>query len=113
MNHATTQELASPEDLYLDLLKKCLTRLLFAEDEPGGATNGSRMRSLLRAVYTPVPRARHLLFDLIMRHAPGVYPPLRKALDPLLQKLHDFETSFSIAARAEGRDWPADAETMI
>jgi O-methyltransferase len=48
-----------------------------------------------------------------MRHAPGLFPPLRKALDPLLHKLHDYETSFSIAARAEGRDWPADAETMI
>jgi O-methyltransferase len=113
MDHATTQALARPEELYLDLLKKCLTRLIFAEDEPQGAANESRVRSLLRAVYTPVPRARHLLYGLFMRHAPGLYPPLRKALDPLLHKLHDYETSFSIAARAEGRDWPADAETMI
>lgn len=77
----------SPEEFYLDLLKKCLTRYGFAEKyekyEP-------RRGSLKRALYAPV---RHLLgllkFELVRV----------KSVNP--------------RDRAEGRDWPLEAETMI
>jgi O-methyltransferase len=100
------------EELYLDLLKKCLTRIIFDEgraQRPGHP----RVDRVLRAMYTPVPQVRDRLYGALTQHAPAVFPPLRKALDPLLQTMHDYEASFDPAARAEGRDWPADAETMI
>lgn len=77
----------SPELLYLDLLKKCLTRQVFPEsyrrvDPPRGG-----LRSLL---YAPV----RALLDL-----GGLELGRRWTFD------HD--------ERAQGRDWPAEAETMI
>jgi O-methyltransferase len=79
--------MASAEDLYLDLLKKCLMRSIFGEDyqlvEPGAG-------SLKRVLYRPFQKwlaARRLE---IVRRVP---------FDPKL--------------RAEGRDLPAEAETMI
>lgn len=67
----------SPTELYLDLMKNCLTRLSFPEryEEAGGAM----VRSLLgRGDLALVHRAR-----------------------------------FDRRQREEGRDWPAEAETMI
>jgi O-methyltransferase len=74
-------------ELYLELLKNCLTRQLFGDDEvpvvPGrAATPRLLLRSIRDALAT-----RHL----------GL---VRKA-------------AFDPRARAEGRDWPARAETMI
>lgn len=75
----------TPEELYLDLLKQCLTRALFPERyEP------------LR----PSSRKKHL------------YASISRALDrsglALVRKAR-----FDADARAEGRDWPLEAETMI
>jgi len=77
----------SLEELYLDLLKKCLTRYGFSERfekyEP-------RRGSLKRALEAPI--------RLLLR--------LRR-LELVRAK------SFNAHDRAEGRDWPLEAETMI
>jgi O-methyltransferase len=77
----------SLEELYLDLLKKCLTRYGFSEKfekyEP-------RRGSLKRALEAPI--------RLLLR--------LRR-LELVRAK------SFNAHDRAEGRDWPLEAETMI
>jgi O-methyltransferase len=73
-------------ELYLDLLKKCLTRSLFGEG------------------HVPVvPRrgtAKHLLFRPVRRWLAGKDMEVIRHLP------------FDEATRAEGRDWPAEAETM-
>ena len=75
---------ATPEELYLDLLKKCLTRYLFAD--------GRRSTS-----------------DRIQRRiSRGVSPWLGRIGHGLPQSIH-----VDPDQRADGRDWPADAETMV
>ena len=77
----------TPEDLYLDLLKKCLTRYEFGEQyELYGLQKGS----LKRALFDPIRRLLASLQLALVR-----------------------EKSFDPQARAEGRDWPLEAETMI
>lgn len=76
--------LASPEDLYLDLLKRVLTRSGFASS------------------YRLVPAGRQL------RHLPR--RALQRALGTRgLQLVMKAQADF----RTEGKDWPSDAETMI
>ena len=74
----------SPAELYLDLLKKCLTRSIF----------GERFRAL--------PRDQRDLFVRTMsKWLAGKDLQIVRA------------TEFDPAARAEGLDWPEEAETMI
>jgi O-methyltransferase len=74
-------------ELYLDLLKKCLTRYLFGES------------------YAPVvPRrgtTKHLLFRPVRRWLAA------KEMEVIRHVPFDPEI------RTQGRDWPAEAETMI
>jgi len=73
-------------DLYLDLLKKCLTRLLFSRE------------------YRP-------LLSLVM--PVGL---LQRRIQPVLAKLRlnlYRQTPIDTGKRATGEDWPSDAETMI
>ena len=82
-----TPDVDTPEALYLDLMKKCLTRYAFGEhyhslDFPAG--------TLRRALYHPF---RSLLAT--------------RRLEIVKRMSHDARI------RAEGEDWPADAETMI
>lgn len=83
MSDASDHEL-SPAELYLDLLKKCLTRSIFGEKYRSlPANNGS-------AIVTAMGKwlaSRDLQI-------------VRKA-------------NFDAGARAEGLDWPEDGETMI
>lgn len=75
---------ASTDALYLDLLKRCLTRHLFIDEEVGNTGWGWR-----RTVASPIHRMlgrRNLKFG-------------RVGGDP--------------SAREVGRDWPVNAETMI
>ena len=78
-------QVTTPEDLYLDLLKRCLTRLGFGETyhqvEPPRGTLVWPLFALARALF----RTRDL--RLVQR--------------------------FPAEMRAEGQDWPLDAETMI
>jgi O-methyltransferase len=85
--HMITEAPDTPEELYLDLLKKCLTRFLFGETYQ--AVDFPR-RSLGRTIY-----------PLIQKWLPSRRLQLvtRATFDPV--------------ARAEGRDWPPEAETMI
>jgi O-methyltransferase len=78
---------AAAQALYLDLLKKCLTRSIFAEGyqvcEPRRGTWKGR-------AFAPAGRALAARGLQLMRRVPH---------DPAL--------------RAEGGDWPAEAETMV
>jgi O-methyltransferase len=77
----------SVESLYLDLLKKSLTRYLFPEKyRPVAGEKGS----LRGALYEPVRRILEKRRYQLVRAEPT---------DP--------------EARYEGRDWPGDAETMV
>ena len=77
--------------LYLDLLKKCLTRSIFPES--------------YRPILTRPKRHLHPIPWL-------VYPLVSPILTKLKLKLFRSE-AFDLDARADGRDWPAQAETMI
>jgi O-methyltransferase len=79
----------SPEaaELYLDLLKKCLTRYAFPET--------------YKSVNYRKGTAQGLLFG-------AIHPLLRLARKELV-----YRPVFDPEARARGRDWPAEAETMI
>ncbi len=81
-NQATT-----PETLYLDLLKKCLTRYVFGENH--------------RALAPAKGRARQIMFE-----------PVRKLLAHKRLELVR-QVAFDPHLRAEGLDWPLEAETMI
>ena len=76
-----------PQNLYLDLLKKSLTRYLFAE------------------TYQQMRPIKPLL-------ARALFAPLRQLLSAsrleVVRRVH-----YDPTKRAEGRDWPAEAETMI
>jgi O-methyltransferase len=77
----------SPERLYLDLLKQILTRYMFGETHrPVQPAKGTWQRGL----YLPIKKLLGRLGLTLVRRYP---------FDPL--------------ARAEGRDWPPEAETMI
>ncbi len=79
-----------PADLYLDLIKKCLIRSLFPEEyrpllQPG--SGHSRRQVALHAYFG----------RLLLRLNVGLYRKVR----------------VDTVKRSEGRDWPAEAETMI
>jgi len=74
-------------DLYLDLLKKCLTRFVFPERYRPLTTNPSGWKARL---YRPVGGMLSKIGLELVRRA-----------------------EFVAAKREEGSDWPADAETMI
>jgi len=78
---------STPQDLYLDLMKRCLTRLIFPDFYQFGARPKGRLKS---AIYPPVERwlaKRHLTLARRVK--------------------------FTAERRTEGWDWPVEAETMI
>lgn len=77
-------------ELYLDLMKKCLTRSIFPDTH--------------RPLHRPSRNINPLAW--------AVYPLLAKTLGKRGVRLYR-ELQFDPAARAEGLDWPAQAETMI
>jgi O-methyltransferase len=77
----------APEKLYLDLLKKCLTRITFPE----------RYAQIRR----PKTFSRRIAWSLCQK----LLRPLE--LDIVRRK------DFDLRAREEGLDWPGDGETMV
>ena len=77
--------------LYLDLMKKCLTRFIFPE--------------IYRPINTRPSRRLHPV-------AWAMYPLVTPILGKMKVNLF-LDTPFDQAARADGRDWPAEADTMI
>lgn len=77
-------------EIYLDLLKKCLTRTIFPD--------------AYRVLRRPDPRRRAFAY--------AVYPLLATILEKMGLRLYR-RTNFKLADREEGADWPAEAETMI
>jgi O-methyltransferase len=73
-------------ELYLDLLKKCLTRYLFGEDYV--------------AAVPPRGTLKHAAFEPLRRWLAG------KDMEVIRH------VTFDQQVRAEGRDWPAEAESM-
>jgi O-methyltransferase len=89
-DHVIDQGLATPEELYLDLLKKCLTRTVFTNDETHQPLNPREGRHL-HILRPQMQKMRDPIYSALMRHAPFAYVMLRKMSNP----------------------WPAEAETMI
>jgi O-methyltransferase len=84
---APPAEAAMPEDLYLDLMKRCLTRLAFPDIYHFGAQPKGRVKRLM---YAPAARWLGRRNIALARRVP-----------------------FSVQRRIEGWDWPVEAETMI
>jgi len=76
-----------PEELYLELLKKCLTRFIFPDK------------------YAPIGRQRTVPRRLASFVSEALLSPLK------LELVH--RASFDPVAREEGLDWPAAGETMV
>jgi len=80
MNDISTKDLITPEELYLDLLKKCLTRRLFGENysvlQSGRGLFQRSMRKVLRTLLASrnVDLVRHIPFDSDLRVV-GHVPP--------------------------------------
>jgi len=85
VNHLRDVEVATARDLYLDLMKKCLTRSAFGE-----------------TYHTLVPPKGTLVWAL--------YAPARKIFSS--RNLH-LVRRLPQEMRENGQDWPIDAETMI
>lgn len=108
---ATPDTLDSPELLYLDLLKKCLTRIIFNGDAPAGdAASRGKLRFQAVAMRTR-ETFRRLYIPLVLR-APFIHGPVSGALTPLYHATVR-RLPFNLEARLTGQDWPPDAETMI
>jgi O-methyltransferase len=90
MTNSTLDTSITAEDLYLDLLKKCLTRQIFLETYQTVALfKGDPRRVLLAPIQYLLNLFSSRPIELVWRA-------------PIDSK-----------AREEGRDWPRDAETMI
>jgi len=77
-------------ELYLDLMKKCLTRYIFPEKH--------------RPVRRPPLTIKYFAWF--------AYPAVAAILEKKGLRLY-CDAEVDLARRAEGRDWPAEAETMI
>jgi O-methyltransferase len=77
----------TPHNLYLDLMKRCLTRYVFGS---GYRVIDPQHGTVRRLLYRPIRRLLKSREMAIVREEP-----------------------FDPALRVEGRDWPVDAETMI
>jgi O-methyltransferase len=95
---------SSAPSLYLDLLKRALTRTLFAPSPDSAAEQPLLSRALLwsvRRIFVPAYMGAVRRVPAIHRAAGPVQRALRKVVSvPPLERM-------------QGRDWPADAETMI
>lgn len=78
----------SSDELYLDLLKKCLTRSIFWETQ-------------YEIYHSQINSRKPLGFSLFRRFLNS------KQLEIVRRK------AFDLQARTEGKDWPTEAETMI
>ena len=95
MDPTASEGATSPETLYLDLLKKCLTRCAFPEP--------------FQAVESP---GRIPWWPLSAKIRWGLYAQMRKWLASR-QLVLVYRMSFDPDRPGEGRDWPLEAETMI
>jgi O-methyltransferase len=86
-NRLDTSEENSAASLYLDLMKKCLTRLIFPEK------------------YSPISPPDKSPLGLVVRACKTLLAPLK--LDLVRRRPADG------VEREEGLDWPSEAETMI
>lgn len=77
-------------ELYLDLMKNCLTRYIFPETH--------------RPLHRPPLTIKNIAWL--------AYPPIAAILEKRGLRLYR-DANVDLVRRAEGRDWPADAETMI
>ncbi len=77
-------------ELYLDLMKKCLTRYIFPET--------------VRPLRRPPLTIKHIAWV--------AYPPIAAFLEKRRMRIYT-QTNVDLERREAGRDWPADAETMI
>lgn len=93
----------TPQALYLDLLKRTLTRTLFVGD---GAQTEPPVLS--RALQWSVRKVFVPAYMGAVRKVPAIH----RAVGPVQRSLRKF-VAVSPQERLQGRDWPAEAETMI
>jgi O-methyltransferase len=92
------------EQRYLDLLKRALTRSLFAP----GAHDERKPPLASRALQWSVRRVFVPAYMTVVRRVPAVHSivgPVQRSLRRMIVVSHE--------ERREGRDWPQDAETMV
>lgn len=90
LRHMTIEAATKASELYLSLMKQCLTRYIFPEKRG--------------PLHRPPLTVNHLHW--------AFYPLIAATLKRRGITLYR-ETTVDLSRRAEGRDWPADAETMI
>src|SRR5215211_2761590 len=89
---AASELLPKINDPYLDLLKKCLTRFIFPDN-----------------TWSPVHPPSRENHPIVSR----LYPVINAMLERKGIRLCRQHAKFDPIARAEGKDWPAEADTMI
>jgi O-methyltransferase len=83
--------------MYLDLIKKCLTRFIFSETyQPIKGRPSRPLHPIAWAMYPLYPMVASVLAKMNLKLF--LYRPVDQA---------------TLAARADGKDWPAEADTMI
>lgn len=102
MSSAET-DVAGKRRRYLDALKRALTRMDGSEVPRGGAARWAFSKLFRNAGWLYLALARRGLIPASVQ---------KRAVDPLVRFMSRFK-AFDPIARAEGRDWPRDAETMI
>lgn len=110
-DNLASRDVATPETLYLDLMKKCLTRLLFIEANASKSGKEPRGNKEL-SPYTLVMKVLYPTYVALVRRMPFIYTSLQRALVPVQHAIKR-HAPVDPTALIEGRGWPGDAETMI
>jgi O-methyltransferase len=108
---AEDQHRADARSLYLELLKRTLTRLVTVDETAPIATS-------------PLDKTRKALFGAINKYAVPAYfkvagklqfpeSVVKFVIGPTHRGLKRLAPSFDPAKRVDGRDWPKDGESMI
>lgn len=107
---ATSTSSITPAELYLDLMKSCLTRLLFTAQ---GADQGSGIvLPLRRTFYRAIRKVVVPAYIAVVRRVPISDGVVRNIIGPIERELKRHAVA-DPHERTKGADWPADAETMI
>ncbi|MEA2647490.1 MAG: O-methyltransferase [Chloroflexota bacterium] len=100
----------SASELYLDLLKGCLTRTLF--ETTSAAASSTRMRRAWGEVAKRLRPRLVPVYTAALKRVPQDSATARAVMPSVHRGLHRL-ASAGADASAEGRTWPAEAETMI
>ena len=109
---AAAQPPLAPEELYLDLMKRCLTRMLFIDQGDGDAVDSVARRRWSDPLYRVVRGIGLPLYVSLVQRGLVSEGVVRRFIAPLERTLKR-HAPVDPNQRARGLDWPADAETMV